>query len=124
MPAVCLPAAGLKWAGGSGRGASLFTASYDGSLRRLHVERGVTGEPNAAMQYGRSTCWRFGLACLTMLLYALMRSILQPRHATHQHQLRPAKAALPCCALLLCAELVVSSEEAEYSCFDVTGDGR
>lgn len=34
---------GLKWAGGSGRGASLFTASYDGSLRRLDVERGVSG---------------------------------------------------------------------------------
>ncbi|KAL4433964.1 hypothetical protein ABPG75_000405 [Micractinium tetrahymenae] len=54
---------GLKWAGGSGRGASLFTASYDGSLRRLDVERGIS-------------------------------------------------------------ELVVSSEDAEYSCMDVTGDGR
>lgn len=54
---------GLKWAGGSGRGASLFTASYDGSLRRLDVARGVS-------------------------------------------------------------ELVVSSEDAEYSCMDVTSDGR
>ena len=35
---------GLKWAGGSGRGAALYTASYDGSLRRLDVERGVSGE--------------------------------------------------------------------------------
>ncbi|KAL4441841.1 hypothetical protein ABPG77_003757 [Micractinium sp. CCAP 211/92] len=54
---------GLKWAGASGRGASLFTASYDGSLRRLDVEQGVS-------------------------------------------------------------ELVVSSEDAEYSCMDVTSDGR
>jgi hypothetical protein len=35
---------GLKWAGGAGRGSALFTASYDGSLRRLDVERGVSGE--------------------------------------------------------------------------------
>ncbi len=35
---------GLRWAGGSGRGAALFTASYDGSLRRLDAERGVSGE--------------------------------------------------------------------------------
>lgn len=35
---------GLRWAGGSGRGASLFTCAYDGSLRRLDVERGVSGE--------------------------------------------------------------------------------
>ncbi|EFN57084.1 hypothetical protein CHLNCDRAFT_143861 [Chlorella variabilis] len=53
---------GLRWAGGSGRGAALFTASYDGSLRRLDVQRGVS-------------------------------------------------------------DLVVSSEEDEYSCMDVTGDG-
>ncbi|KAI7843657.1 hypothetical protein COHA_002559 [Chlorella ohadii] len=33
---------GLRWAGGSGRGAALFTASYDGSLRRLDVEQGVS----------------------------------------------------------------------------------
>lgn len=54
---------GLKWAGGSGRGAALFTASYDGSLRRLDLEKGVS-------------------------------------------------------------DLVVSSEEAEYSCMDVSADGR
>ena len=35
---------GLRWAGGSGRGAALFTASYDGSLRHLDVERGISGE--------------------------------------------------------------------------------
>lgn len=34
---------GLKFAGGSGRGSSLFTASYDGSLRRLDLQRGVSG---------------------------------------------------------------------------------
>lgn len=46
-PSTAVPApppAGLKWAGGSGRGASLFTASYDGSLRRLDVERGASGQ--------------------------------------------------------------------------------
>ena len=32
-------------------------------------------------------------------------------------------ACLPACSALP-AELVVSSEEAEYSCMDVTGDGR
>ena len=40
----CRYVSGLRWAGGSGRGAALFTASYDGSLRRLDVERGVSGE--------------------------------------------------------------------------------
>jgi hypothetical protein len=34
---------GLKWAGGSGRGASLFTTSYDGSLRCMDVQAGVSG---------------------------------------------------------------------------------
>lgn len=34
---------GLRWAGGAGRSAALFTASYDGSLRRLDAERGVSG---------------------------------------------------------------------------------
>ncbi|KAI3434695.1 hypothetical protein D9Q98_002758 [Chlorella vulgaris] len=54
---------GLKWAGGSGRGASLFTASYDGSLRCMDVQAGVSA-------------------------------------------------------------LVHSSDDDEYSCMDVTGDGR
>lgn len=51
---------GLRWAGGAGRGAALFTASYDGSLRRLDPERGVSGELAGG---GRDGCWwRGGVA--------------------------------------------------------------
>ena len=101
---------GLKWAGGGGRGAALFTASYDGSLRRLDVERGVSGESKPSLAFG---------------LGQTSGPIVPNRRSKHMCCTCPlAGPACPPACLALPAELLVSSEEAEYSCMDVTGDGR
>lgn len=129
---------GLKWAGGAGRGASLFTAAYDGSLRRLDVTRGVSGDVigwwvgGCAGVGGSSAAARADGVPIRLLHPAgectLPIPIVQALEAGWIHLASPPPKPPPPHsrppAIFFLSELLVASEEAEYSCMDVTGDGR